>query len=325
MNQRIFILILPLLFTKVKCFQDCVIDLSKAEPVDLAFDKCKDISGLEFSYQNVYYYQYDFMEDTCSTIREITIYSDSLIISFNSMKKYRINEASYRPSCIPPNAKYLRDNLWIIPPTVEEIKSKSKLNTDQVEFLYHHLCQADMAVLYLSGEQNMNDIRYIYRRNLDEMDGFDYIKLNDKILKYNCIQLNATQIVRTRKIGQTCFDRVPVIVHNITMFSMDGIDLVYTSNTVDCSDVYLPPESMELKQNATEISDEECSSLIDNLALCGYIIVFICLFIMCMLFCCIERELKDTKSRGNSGLTSIRSTSVSFQNDERIVFENITV
>uniref|UniRef100_A0AC35UEK1 Recep_L_domain domain-containing protein n=1 Tax=Rhabditophanes sp. KR3021 TaxID=114890 RepID=A0AC35UEK1_9BILA len=219
-----------LFFFKVNAFQDCLIDENNTSPIFLLLNKCESIAFLDFTYHNLIFVNYDFQQDSCSFERQLAVYSPELIISLTTIKKYRTNPSFFHPDCVPYNATYLRDNVWIIPPT----EIGERLKSSYVRELYSSICSMDRLVLNMIGNVDTRYVRHFYRQSIHERDGFDFLVKKNNVLKFECTQKNITRIVRTKQIGDICYEKIPVIVDSKTMFSTNGIDLLHESKIVEC-------------------------------------------------------------------------------------------
>uniref|UniRef100_A0AC35TMZ4 Recep_L_domain domain-containing protein n=1 Tax=Rhabditophanes sp. KR3021 TaxID=114890 RepID=A0AC35TMZ4_9BILA len=237
MNLFILAFLFPI-FSIGRCFQDCniegpVINISENPP------------HVRYTFDVLQFIKYDFEKDICKSFNDIAYFSlNHTEIYINSppaiytMKKYHAN---YRGACVPVEAKYLLRNLWVIIP--DKIENKDDAQYDEIskelfelKLFMQSMSESTMHSFTLKSYDPKN------KGKLHPIWGEEHTKLFEHeihgvVLRY-CKQFNATNIIRSRKIGDTCYEDIPVIIGQRTAFSKDGLNLLNNSRIVHCKSFF---------------------------------------------------------------------------------------
>uniref|UniRef100_A0AC35TKX8 Phosphatidylinositol-glycan biosynthesis class X protein n=1 Tax=Rhabditophanes sp. KR3021 TaxID=114890 RepID=A0AC35TKX8_9BILA len=188
-----------------------------------------------FTFQELKVIVYNFTSDTCVSTEYESFYSESLVYILDPLIVYEINAHSYKPDCVDADSKYVLNNVWVSP-VKKDIVQKT-VDSKFMENVEQQRIKLQFAILKIWNESDFSEMQHLYQRN-NNIDGYQIVVRNETAVMELCKDVEANDIVRSKKIGNTCFSKIPVIVGNKTMFSTDGINLDYESDIVECPVVF---------------------------------------------------------------------------------------
>uniref|UniRef100_A0AC35TPG5 Glycoprotein n=1 Tax=Rhabditophanes sp. KR3021 TaxID=114890 RepID=A0AC35TPG5_9BILA len=217
----------------IECFHDC----SKKYVLD-KIPLRKLNSPEKFIPKSVQMIKYDFPTDSCSYSNNHAYLYEKSVITMSPIEwHYIFNKTTDPPKCTPPDSEYLGNNLWInlnAKHNVDiEFMDKSK---DKTILLAYDVYVTEFKALSMPTEDEFSD-RQI--KDIRNWFGLDNIFLHDKKLSVSmklCQVVNVTKIIRSKKVGNVCFNEIPVIVGNRTMFTADGLEVFTSTQVVSCND-----------------------------------------------------------------------------------------
>uniref|UniRef100_A0AC35TJD4 Ephrin RBD domain-containing protein n=1 Tax=Rhabditophanes sp. KR3021 TaxID=114890 RepID=A0AC35TJD4_9BILA len=141
------------------------------------------------------------------------------------------------PDCLRSKSTYAGNNLWVIPTFGDDFRNinadtKERYKREAINIV-SKICDKQKKIIS-AWPVSTPERRRNFLRDLVGSDNIDGEIKNGVVYIYSCTVIDPSDIIRSKKINDVCYDQVPVRVENKIYFSKNGIDLSTQSNVVSC-------------------------------------------------------------------------------------------